>query len=43
MLQEVYELSYFQKIFDRLLEGAAVSAVAGFAQIYGGAAQGLSY
>ena len=33
----------YDKLIDRQMERAAVSAVAGFAQIYGGAAQGLSY
>ena len=33
----------YDKLIDRQMERAAVSAVAGFAQIYGGASQGLSY
>lgn len=36
-------LTDYDKLIDRQMERAAVSAVAGFAQIYGGAAQGLSY
>lgn len=37
-------LTDYDKLIDRQMgAAAAVSAVAGFAQIYGGAAQGLSY
>ena len=43
MVQAGDVLTDYDKLIDRQMERAAVSAVAGFAQIYGGAAQGLSY
>ena len=43
MVQVGDVLTDYDKLIDRQMERAAVSAVAGFAQIYGGAAQGLSY
>lgn len=36
-------LTDYDKLIDRQMERAAITAVAGFAQIYGDAAQGLSY
>lgn len=43
MVQAGDVLTDYDKLIDRQMERAAVSAVAGFAQIYGAAAQGLSY
>ena len=40
---QILDLMGSLKLIDRQMERAAVSAVAGFAQIYGAAAQGLSY
>lgn len=43
MVQAGDVLTDYDKLIDRQLERAAVCAVAGFAQIYGDAAEGLSY
>ncbi|MGN0478861.1 MAG: phage major capsid protein [Hominenteromicrobium sp.] len=43
MVQAGDVLTDYDKLIDRQMERAAITAVAGFAQIYGDAAQGLSY
>ncbi len=43
MVQAGDVLTDYDKLIDRQMERAAITSVAGFAQIYGDAAQGLSY